>query len=55
MGINIQRLYAQSHFQIICTSDNGEKQELNDFYMRLMENSQEADDERFRQLACMIP
>lgn len=55
MGINIQRLYAQSHFQIICTSDDGEKQELNDFYVRLRENSQEADDERFRQLACMIP
>lgn len=55
MGINIQRLYAQSHFQIICTSDDGEKQELNDFYMRLRKNSKEVDDERLRQLACMIP
>lgn len=39
MGINIQRLYAQSHFQIICTSDDGEKKELSDFYKRLEENS----------------
>lgn len=38
MGINIQRLYAQSHFQIICTSDDGEKNELSDFYKRLEEN-----------------
>lgn len=35
MGINIQRLYAQSHFQIICTSDDVEKKELSDFYKRL--------------------
>ena len=55
IGINIQRLYAQSHFQIICTSDDVEKQELNDFYMRLRNNSKEADNERFRQLANMIP
>jgi hypothetical protein len=39
MGINIQRLYAQSHFQIICTSDDGEKKELTDFSKRLEENS----------------
>ncbi len=35
MGINIQRLYAQSHFQIICNSDDLEKKELSDFYNRL--------------------
>lgn len=35
MGINIQRLYAQSHFQIICTEDDGEKKEMEDFYDRL--------------------
>lgn len=35
MGINIQRLYAQSHFQIICTGDDGEKKELENFYARL--------------------
>lgn len=39
MGINIQRLYAQSHFQIICTADDGEKNELSDFYKRLEEDS----------------
>jgi len=39
MGINIQRLYAQSHFQIICTSDDVEKKELSDFYKRLEEDS----------------
>lgn len=39
MGINIQRLYAQSYFQIICTADDGEKQELSDFYKRLEEDS----------------
>lgn len=37
MGVNIQRLYAQSHFQIICTSDDVEKNELSDFYKRLKE------------------
>jgi len=39
MGVSIQRLYAQSHFQIICTADDGEKQELSDFYKRLEEDS----------------
>ena len=39
MDINIQRLYAQSHFQIICTEDDGEKNELDDFYRRLEEDS----------------
>jgi len=39
MGINIQRLYAQSHFQIICTSDDVEKNELSEFYKRLEEDS----------------
>ena len=39
MGINIQRLYAQSHFQIIYTEDDGEKNELSDFYKRLEEDS----------------
>ena len=38
MGVNIQRLYAQSHFQIICTSDDVEKKELSDFYKRLEED-----------------
>lgn len=44
MGINIQRLYAQSHFQIICTSDDVEKQELSNFYLRLNQNSREVFD-----------
>ena len=39
MGVSIQRLYAQSHFQIICTADDGEKNELSDFYRRLEEGS----------------
>lgn len=55
MGINIQRLYAQSHFQIICTTDDGEKKELYDFYERLSQNSVAADDYRFNGLACLIP
>lgn len=41
MGINIQRLYAQSHFQIICTEDDGEKKELEDFYGRLKKFNRE--------------
>lgn len=44
MGINIQRLYAQTHFQIICTSDDVEKQELSNFYLRLKQNSREVFD-----------
>lgn len=39
MGIVMRSLYAQSHFQFICTSDDGEKKELSDFYKRLEENS----------------
>ena len=50
MGINIQRLYAQSHFQIICTSDDGEKEELDDFYLRLRQNSRAEFDEKLRYL-----
>ena len=37
MGINIQRLYSHTHFQIICAADNGEQKELADFYKRLKE------------------
>ena len=55
MGINIQRLYAQSHFQIICTSDDGEKKELSDFYKRLGENSLHAYEENLRRMAMMLP
>lgn len=43
MGINMQRLHAQSHFQIICTSDDVEKQELSNFYNRLEEHSKSED------------
>lgn len=50
MGIDIQRLYAQSHFQIICTSEDVEKQELADFYLRLRQNSRAEFDEKLRYL-----
>lgn len=55
MGINIQRLYAQSHFQIICTSDDGEKKELSDFYNRLAANSLLVYDNNFNNLAMLMP
>lgn len=45
MGINIQRLYAQAHFKIICTSnkdDKDVKEALNDFYLRLKQNNKES-------------
>lgn len=54
MGVNIQRLYAQSHFQIICTSDDVEKQELSEFYWRLKQNSKAKHNERFRQLDSIV-
>mgnify|MGYP002860609530 CR=1 FL=1 len=54
MGIDIQRLYAQSHFQIICTSDDGEKQELADFYLRLRQNSKEVFDENLSYIAGIV-
>ena len=50
MGVNIQRLYAQSHFQIICTSEDVEKQELSEFYCRLKQSSKAKHNERLRQL-----
>lgn len=55
MGINIQRLYAQSHFQIICTSDDVEKKELSDFYNRLEENSLHVYEEKLRGMAMLVP
>ena len=39
MGINIQRLYSQTNFQIICTSDTVEDKELYEFYTRLSKHS----------------
>ena len=53
MGINIQRLYAQSHFQIICTSDDGEKKELSDLYKRLEKNSLHAYEEKLHRMAML--
>lgn len=38
MNINIQRLYAQSHFQIICTDDGLDSNEFFDFQDRLYKN-----------------
>ena len=35
MEIDMQRLYAQSHFQIICTEEEYYKDILDDFYKRL--------------------
>ncbi len=42
MNISIQRLYAQSHFQIICTNDEKDKSLLEDFIKRLHDNSRAA-------------
>lgn len=50
MGIDIQRLYAQTHFQIICTSDDVEKQELSEFYWRLKQSSKAKHNEKLKQL-----
>lgn len=55
MGINIQRLYAQSHFQIICTSDDEEKKESSDFYNRLAANSLLVYDNNHNNLAMLMP
>ena len=55
MGINIQRLYAQSHFQIICTSDDGEKKELSDFYNRLAANSLLVYEDNLKKIAMLVP
>ena len=40
MGIDMQRLYAQSHFQIICTEEDYYKDALQDFLNRLDKNSE---------------
>ena len=40
MDINMQRLYAQSHFQIICTEEDYYKNALQDFFNRLDKNSE---------------
>ena len=42
MNISIQRLYAQSHFQIICTEDEKDKSLLDVFVKRLNDNSRAA-------------
>lgn len=39
MNIGMQRLFAQSHFQIICTNDETDKGLLDDFVKRMNENS----------------
>lgn len=40
MDVNMQRLYAQSHFQIICTEDDYYNDILDDFYKRLDKNGE---------------
>lgn len=42
MNIDIQKLKAQAYFDIICTSDNKDKDKLENFYMRLKEFDKEA-------------
>ena len=54
MGVNIQRLYAQSHFQIICTFEDVEKQELSEFYLRLKQSSKAKHNEGLRQLDSIV-
>ncbi len=42
MKIGVQRLYAQSHFQIICTEDNKDVGLLDEFIKRMLDNSKAA-------------
>lgn len=54
MGINIRRLYAQSHFQIICTSDDEEERELQKFFARLENNSKFVHDKKLADIAKLL-
>lgn len=42
MGINIQRLYAQTHFKIICTTDVRDRDAIDAFNLRLKQSNKEA-------------
>lgn len=51
MDINMQRLYAQSHFQIICTEDGIDSLPLKLFMERLRQNGVDAYNDNMRNLA----
>lgn len=54
MNIGIQRLYAQSHFQIICTNDNRDKSLIEVFVKRLNDNSRAAYERSLDALSNML-
>ena len=54
MDINIQRLYAQSHFQIICTADGIDNPPLKIFMERLHKNGINAHNNNMRNLASRV-
>lgn len=54
MNIGVQRLYAQSHFQIICTNDERDNTMLDDFVKRMYDNSRTAYEHALDNLSEMI-
>lgn len=54
MKIGIQRLYAQSHFQIICTNDERDNNLLDEFVMRMHDTSRTAYEQELDNLSNMF-
>lgn len=54
MDISIQRLYAQSHFQIICTNDEKDKSFICGFIKRMKDNSRAEYDRSLDALSNML-
>lgn len=54
MGIGIQRLYAQSHFQIICTNDERDNASLDNFVKRMHDTSRAAYEQALDNLSTMF-
>ena len=54
MKIGIQRLYAQSHFQIICTNDEKDKDLIDNFIKRMSDTSRAAFEAKLDSLSSMF-
>jgi hypothetical protein len=54
MNIGIQRLYAQSHFQIICTTDEKDKDLLDGFVIRMNDTSRASYEAKLESLSNMF-
>lgn len=54
MNIGIQRLYAQSHFQIICTIDEKDKHLVDNFVKRMSDTSRAAFEAKLDSLSSMF-